>query len=148
MLSKCDFWRGVVLCAAVLSPLPAKAAPARATDSMALVSIVGVELGKHEFVDGIALKTWNLWILAICHIPAGWSVSVDSPPGPTGGINAGGVGVAALGPDDLGELRSVLLVRKADLPTADITGTIDIETRGERSDLIEKLLDISNFVTE
>ena len=72
-------------------PLWSLAAPASA-DSLALISITGIDLKQNEFLEGIALTTRNLRVLAVCHVPAGWSISVDNPTGPIGGVEAGASG--------------------------------------------------------
>ena len=145
-LSDCVLIRRLGFWAAILMSFFVSTAPARAADSVTLISITGIQLGKSEFVEGVSLKTQNLRILAICHIPAGWSVSVSGPAGTTGAIDAGASGgVAALGQGDLGELRAFFLARKSEVPTAAITGTIDIEIRGDQPDTAERQLTSSNF---
>lgn len=123
--------------------------PAHSTDTVSVISVTGIGLGKGEFLEGFALTTKNLRLLAVCHIPAGWSLSVNSPAGPIGTIEFGaGGGVAELGPRDLTELDALFLVRTRPEATASITGTVDIETRGDHPGTAEKKLIPSNFIME
>jgi hypothetical protein len=121
-------------------------ASATSADSLTLISITGIQLSKNEFLEGIALTTRNLRILAVCHVPAGWSVSVSNPTGPIGGVEAGASGgVAELGAGDLRELHAFLLARPSKLATVDIGGTADIEMRGDQPEAVTRQLGPLNF---
>lgn len=51
-----------------------------------LASIVGLNLGPQEYVDGFAIETWGVTYKAVCHIPPGWRLTAGSSASPNGDI--------------------------------------------------------------
>lgn len=140
---------GVAACLVLLLAFRDAAAAARSDETAALVSITGLRLGKNDFVRSISLKIRSLRLVAVCHLPAGWSLAVGNPQGATGSIEAGaGPGASVVGHGDLRELHALLLVRRTFAATVEITGSIDIETRGDQLGAIQRPLAPSNIVAK
>jgi hypothetical protein len=88
---------------------------ARADDGRTeLLSIVGVPLGPNEFIKSFDIKTQGVTILAACHVPSGWRVSLgyyDSVDGEMEGHDGLGASAINRSPKSLAELGNLFLVR-------------------------------------
>lgn len=96
------------LAAALLLPFPARADQERTF----LLSIAGIELAGNEYVDGFAIDTWGVEVLAVCRLPPGWEIRAGKQASPDGVIaGEASHGVTFLNRGRLGELRGLALVR-------------------------------------
>jgi hypothetical protein len=77
-----------------------------------LLSIAGIALGPHEYVDGFSVDTWGVDFLAVCHFPPGWTIRAGRQASPDG-VLAGEAshGATFLDRAWLRELRGLALVR-------------------------------------
>ena len=80
-------------------------------DAMQLLSIQGVDLSPSGYVSGFNVRTWGVRVRAVCHIPGGWSISVDSDATPSGRLSGrAGQGVTYLDATHLSHLRQLFLI--------------------------------------
>lgn len=100
----------LILAATPALVLAADATPPRGNSY--LVSVTGISLARDEYVDGFAIDTWGVDVLAVCHIPPGWEMRAGREATPVG-IIAGEAshGVTFLNRPRLGELEGLVLVR-------------------------------------
>jgi hypothetical protein len=101
----------LALLASIASSIPGSTASAGEPRPY-LVSIEGLELAENEFVDGFAIDTWGVEVLAICRLPPGWEIRAGRRASPDG-VLAGEAshGVTFLNRADAGALRGLALVR-------------------------------------
>ena len=85
---------------------PALAAPAQ------LLSIVGLGVPDGRYVSTFAFRTWNVRVLAVCHIPPGWTMTAGRDADP-GGVLSGSAseGMTFLSSANVGELTGLFLVQ-------------------------------------
>lgn len=139
----------ILVCITILTILLGSSVPVPAATVIKLISIKGLELGKDEYLWGMTLRTKNLRVLAICRIPAGWSISSSNPSGSDGTIEGGASGgVSALNMEQLKELQTMFLIKLSNTIGWGISGVVDIENRGDQPDMAERTLDPENFFFE
>jgi hypothetical protein len=106
----------VVVCLVSLA-CTCRAAPTTGTQ---LLSITGIKLQplknglepSGQFVAGFDIKTWGVRVIAVCHIPGGWTVSAGKNANPEGVLSgSGGEGVTFLDADSLPQLANLFLVQ-------------------------------------
>ena len=78
------------------------------------------ESSKANYISSFEIKTWDVQVLAVCHIPLGWTISAGKNANPEG-ILAGsaGEGVAFIDAGRSAELNKLFLVRITDYHVAD-----------------------------
>ena len=119
---------GCGLGAALLCALPLPAPAAQ------LLSITNLDLAENEFVASLQIKTWDVKILSVCHLPPGWIVSAGQNSSSDGQLSGSGDMVSAfLDKAHLGELDGLVLVKAKEKPslktqrtaTSEIPATFD-----------------------
>jgi hypothetical protein len=76
-----------------------------------LLSIATVELGPKEYIAAFQIDTWGIYPLAVCHIPAGWSLTAGTDGSPIGALSgSAGVGLAFLSGKQIPQLRDLFLI--------------------------------------
>jgi len=104
-----------------------------------LVSIRGLRLAESEYISGIEIKTWAVFIRAVCTIPPGWEITAGKGIDPGGEVSGGAGGfVANLNSKQLPELDNLFLIDDPDpeyrpTPTTPpmFEGTVSIGTYGK-----------------
>jgi hypothetical protein len=93
----------------ILLALPPKAS------ADALVSLEGIELERDGYVSAFSIDTWDVRILAVCHLPLGWSITAGRNVGFDGHVAGEASGFALnLNAAQLGELRDLFLIETPD----------------------------------
>jgi hypothetical protein len=136
------------LAAAALVPVLLAPNPAAA---LQLLSIRGIELKDNEYVAAFHIETWGVRVRAVCHLPAGWSITVGGAVDPSGTLTGNAsAGVAFLERSDLGALDRLFLVDDPDTEFPQhLDGTISIGTYGSHElDWREHPLPQSSYVME
>ena len=84
-----------------------------------LLSIVGLGIPAGRYVSSFDIQTWGVRVLAVCHIPPGWTVSGGQDADPGGTLSgSASEGVTFLDPSHLGDLNGLFLVEVADVHAA------------------------------
>jgi len=76
-----------------------------------LLSIGGVALPEKGYIAGFKIDTWGVEVLAVCHLPPGWTITAGKSADPTG-LLAGeaSLGVAFLDRSALKQLSQMFLI--------------------------------------
>lgn len=160
-------WRGrpiTWILRASLAALAITAAPAFAQTQ--LLSITGIDLqplhtgaqASGQYVSGFNIRTWGVRVLAVCHIPRGWTISAGKNANPEGELSGrAGEGVAFLDSQRVAQLADLFLVRVEDYSPADagdcarncrpasFSGALRIGQYGTRQRTVTRRLTASNI---
>jgi hypothetical protein len=75
---------------------------------------------KAQYIAAFDIKTWAVKVLAVCHIPAGWTISAGKNAYPEGVLSgSAGEGVAFIDAAALAELNNLFLVQVTDYHAED-----------------------------
>ena len=97
--------------------------PAARSAETQLLSITGINLhplksGSQptgQYIAGFNIETWDVRVIAVCHIPGGWTISAGKNANPEGVLSgSAGEGVAFLDADSFNQLTELVLVRVGD----------------------------------
>ena len=93
-----------------------------------LLSLSGVQLHplrqgedkRAQYIAAFNIKTWAVKVLAVCHIPAGWTISAGENASSEGVLSgSAGEGVAFIDAGALAELNNLFLVQVTDYQQED-----------------------------
>jgi hypothetical protein len=106
------------------SALPALADPSE------LLSIRGITLPEHGYVEAFRIDTWSVRVLAVCRLPPGWTITAGKSADPSG-ILAGeaSLGSTYLNNKNLDQLHQLFLIevsdyRERELPMPNVPGGV------------------------
>lgn len=93
--------------AGMFGPMPAHAAQ--------LISISGLNLAEDEYIAAIDIRTWGVFVRAVCSIPPGWKITAGKEIDPGGEVSGSASGfVANLNRKQLAELENMFLIADPD----------------------------------
>jgi hypothetical protein len=99
-------------------------------DASELLSIRGIALPEHGYVEAFRIEIWGVKVLAVCHLPPGWTITAGKSADPSG-ILAGeaSLGVTYLNSQNLDQLRKLFLIEVSDyqvraLPMPNVPGGV------------------------
>ena len=108
--------------------LAAANAPALAQQAQ-LLSFRNLAVPENGYVAAFQFETWRVRVLAVCRIPAGWTITAENTATPAGLLSGyGSHGAAFVGRDQLDRLDNVVMVAVDDYRTRDEA----ISSTGER----------------
>jgi hypothetical protein len=102
--------------------------PAASAAETQLLSITGVHLqplitasrSTGQYMSGFDIRTWGVRVLAVCHIPGGWTISAGKNANPEGELyGSAGEGAAFLDSGNLHQLTDLFLVQVDDYHPSD-----------------------------
>jgi hypothetical protein len=70
-----------------------------------LLSIHNISLPNNGYIAGFQIDTWGVRVLAVCHLPSGWTITAGKSADPTGILS----GEASLGVTDIADGNSAQL---------------------------------------
>jgi hypothetical protein len=126
-----------------------------------LLSIRGIALPENGYVAGFSIDLWSVEVLAVCHLPPGWTITAGKSADPSGVLSGkASLGVAFLNLSDLKQLDRLFLIevedyhaREKPLPNgvvspASFGGKLAIGTYGSDSAPHDIPIPQTNFVRE
>ena len=102
--------------------------PAAISAETQLLSITGIKLqplksgsqARGQYIASFDIKTWGVRVIAVCHIPGGWTISAGKNANPEGVLSgSAGEGVAFLDSESLHQLTDFFLVQVDDYHPVD-----------------------------
>jgi hypothetical protein len=84
-----------------------------------LLSIEGIKLDGDGYVSGFSIDTWDIRILAVCHLPLGWTITAGRNLSFDGHLVGQASGfMLNLNSSQLGELKDLFLIETPDFARA------------------------------
>jgi len=76
-----------------------------------LLSIRGIGLAENGYISGFHVDTWGVRVLAVCHLPPGWTITAGNSADPSGVLEGtASLGVTFLNRHDVSQLDNLFLI--------------------------------------
>ena len=109
-----------ICCCASLCGLLAGAARPYCALGHELLSLRGIQLPAHGYISSFHIDTWGVTVLAVCHLPPGWTVTAGRSADPSGVLGGtASLGVTFLNSASLSEPDDLFLIEVSDYQPAE-----------------------------